>query len=573
MRRLYEIFFFMVPLIVVVLFVMMLQFEEGMSKSFLLTVQITLGVLTLISLVVYGYLVRERIKQILPETKEVTQKELLSAIDQAEVGYAILGMDGEIIYCSSSAHELLSPSPKTNIIGKIWYEIDGDTPRIVATRKEIWERYIRERRSWQGIIHWLTGTGEKKYYDCTASFLDNNRTVLVITDRTDRVNALRDLTVKERTHNYILDNIPMAISLQNIDGTIEYSNEFLPSRLGIKAQDLIGQLPRDLPETVPLKELTQVFEQVKSTEQPIEAWPLAVDRGILKGTQWLIYLYPVFDRNNQMDKILAVSFDHTEIVKLSKERELFARKLFETQKIEAMNKFAGGLAHELSNLLHPAGVYARALSDNPNHTDREKLLTHINDAVLTSGAILRETLAMSKPQTEAPKPVDLKIILKQIIDNATDIAPKGLAYNYTVPPKEIIALVGDTELRQVVLNLLVNAADAQDGKGTIKITLSTKAAAPADFATLPTRAGPFACIAVQDNGIGMDSDTKQRIFEPFFTTKTKDKGTGLGLAVVQGLVTGWGGSVTVDSELGKGSTFKVLLPLAGQNDGIMRRET
>jgi signal transduction histidine kinase len=573
MRRLYEIFFFLVPLVVVVLFVMLLQFEQEMSASFVRTLQITLGILTVISVIIYGFLVRERVRQIMPETKAVTQKELLLAIDKADVGYAIMNPAGEIQYVSSSAQKLLAPRKGANLIGKVWYTIDGDTTRMNETRKQLWEDFIKSRSSWQGIVRWLTGKGEKHYYDCTVNFIENDNVILVITDRTERVNAVREIASRERVHNYILDNIPMSITLQNINGVIEYSNDFLPNRLGITAEDLVGKNPYDLPAAIPLKELADMLQEVVSTEKPIEGRSISVNRGTLKGTYWLIFLYPVFNRQGQLAQILAASFERTERVRLSKERELFARKLFETQKIEAMNKFAGGLAHELSNLLHPAGVYARALSENPTHADREKLLTRINEAVLKSGEILRNTLAMSKSQIGEPQPLNLTDILTQIIDTAQDVAPKGLAYQFSPPGQEIIARVDDTELRQVILNLLVNAADAQGGQGVINIALGTETELPEGFDAMPTSTGPFACIHVTDHGVGMDEATREKIFEPFFTTKTKEKGTGLGLPVVQGIVTGWGGGVAVDSEPGKGSTFKLLLPLVSPNGGGKGRET
>ena len=566
MQRLYDIFYFLIPFIFALLFAFLVGHVEGsetISRPLLTIIGAIVAVLIIVSMVIYYFLLRERISQVVPDTGEVTQKEILESIDQSNIGYAIMDQQGRMLFCSDSARVLLAPDPHTDIIGQLWYEIDDESPAIKAERRKTWEVFIRNRGEWQGFIRWRRSSGEMLYFDTTVCYLDSGRVTLVVNDRTDRVTAARELAAREKLHQYILDNIPMSITIQDVPTQrVLYTNEYLPARMGMNAETLTGLRPADFEGVVPIKPLTDLLDQVITTGVAVESYQMAVPSGVMKGTHWLLYIYPVLDKEDKVQQLLAVSIDITDQVELTREKELFARKLSETQKVEALNKFAGGLAHELSNLLHPVGVYARTLGENPDHEKRTRYLSRINRAVLKAGTILRQTLSMSRTDAEGATAQNLNTILADHIDYARDIAPAGISYALTLPDKPVHGLVDDTELRQVMMNLLVNAIDAQSGEGTIRIRLGADHSLPEDPTMAITSLGPFAWIDVTDTGDGMDESTRRKIFEPFFTTKEKGKGTGLGLAVVQGMVTGWGGIVSVDTAPGKGSTFRVWIPLA-----------
>ena len=247
-------------------------------------------------------------------------------------------------------------------------------------------------------------------------------------------------------------------------------------------------------------------------------------------------------------------------MQLTEEKRLIQDKLHGLQKIEAINRFAGGLAHELSNILHPAGVYARALKSNPDTNDRDRLLERINDAVLRAGEILRQTLAMAGPGDRESGPVAIDTLLREIVGHAQDVAPKGLSYALHLPGEAITARANESELRQVMLNLLVNAADAQGAHGTVAVAAGLSASPPADL-DVADREQTFCWIDVTDDGPGVPAHLQKRIFEPFFTTKPGGRGTGLGLSVVQGIVSGWGGGITLENPDRDGATFRVWIPL------------
>ncbi len=517
------------------------------------------------------FLLRRQMKNIVVNTYDVTQNELLAAISDARIGYTVLNDKGEILYASKSANYLMGYSEDRDITGLVWYTIDFENKTLKEARRQTWERYLGDRTPWNGTVRWVAENGEKSYYYYTICSLGEDRIILVVIDRSERIKAARELREREKQHNYVLNNMPIGITLHDKNQKIVYTNSYLADRLGLSIGEIIGKAPSEVLPKDTVRAVHEMYATVLRSKKPVEARPVSVSDGAMAGTEWLIFVYPLFAKG-KLDQILVIGLDRTERVRLAREKEQFAQKLFETQKIEALNKFAGGLAHELSNLLHPAGVYARALKEDPDLPNREKYLARINSAVLKSGDIVRRTLSMSRSDKEGPRPLPLGDLLKDLLEYAEDIAPKGLTYDLLIPDLPVIALADETELRQVMMNLMINASHAQGNVGSILITLGRGAVPPASMHQTPKSTGPFAWIDVTDTGIGIDDETRSHIFEPFYTTKEKDEGTGLGLAVVQGIVTGWGGFVTVDTAPGKGSTFRIWIPLAfTTNDGKAAR--
>ncbi|MEM9422703.1 MAG: ATP-binding protein, partial [Pseudomonadota bacterium] len=270
---------------------------------------------------------------------------------------------------------------------------------------------------------------------------------------------------------------------------------------------------------------------------------------------------PLNEPNGTLSGVLTIAVDRTDSARLRKERTQFVSAIHESQKVEALNNFAGSLAHELSNILHPAGVYARQLSAHPDHPRRKEFAAKISHAALGAGRILRRTLSMAHTDHKSVEACNLVDIVNETLETAQDLAPKALSYQFNVDPEgPAYAKAQPGELRQVLLNLLNNAAEAMCYTGQISIDLTQGHEEPAWPDIIPSGTSPFARISIKDEGPGMESSIRQRIFEPFFTTKSAGRGTGLGLPVVQGLVTGWGGVVSVDTTIGQGTTFHVWIP-------------
>jgi signal transduction histidine kinase len=236
-----------------------------------------------------------------------------------------------------------------------------------------------------------------------------------------------------------------------------------------------------------------------------------------------------------------------------------------SQKLEAVGLLAGGVAHDFNNILQVirghAGFLREALAAPAQKQELEDVMV-IEDAAERATRLTRQLLAFSRKQALNFGPVDPNALVNEMVAMLRRLLGEHieLQVSSTVEPCPIVA--DRSQLEQVILNLCLNARDAMPSGGRIRIELKCVQVDPADLSELSElKSGPHLAMSISDTGAGMSQEVRRRIFEPFFTTKATGKGTGLGLAVVYGVVRQHGGAIRVYSEEGKGSVFRVMLPI------------
>lgn len=243
--------------------------------------------------------------------------------------------------------------------------------------------------------------------------------------------------------------------------------------------------------------------------------------------------------------------------------ELQAR-LLQSQKMDTLGQLAGGVAHDFNNLLTVINATADiAMGELRRGDPLREDFKRIHDAGTRAAGLTRQLLAFSRHQILEPDTLDLN----SVIENMRDMLQRLLGESVTLvfqPETPLCSIRADpSQMDQVIMNLAVNGRDAMADGGTLTIETRNVVIDEAYVAKHPAaRAGPNVMLTVSDTGVGMDSTTSMRIFEPFFTTKGPGKGTGLGLSTVYGIIKQSGGTISVDSRVGEGSTFRVILPLA-----------
>jgi signal transduction histidine kinase/ActR/RegA family two-component response regulator len=251
------------------------------------------------------------------------------------------------------------------------------------------------------------------------------------------------------------------------------------------------------------------------------------------------------------------------------ERERLEAQLRHAQKLEAVGRLAGGVAHDFNNLLTVIRMSHTTLTEPDASTDElADAMRDASDATDRAAALTHDLLAFARKQTLQRANVAVADILGGVERMVRRVAEASIRLEVSTTPDAGDVLADRHQIEQVLLNLAINACDAMGNRGTLTIAATVLDLEAADAANHRVRPGVYVRIAVTDTGTGMDEATRRLVFEPFFTTKEVGRGTGLGLAVAHGIVTQHGGQIEVESELGIGSTFTVLLP---RSRGVSQR--
>jgi two-component system cell cycle sensor histidine kinase/response regulator CckA len=242
------------------------------------------------------------------------------------------------------------------------------------------------------------------------------------------------------------------------------------------------------------------------------------------------------------------------------------QRLRHVQKMEAIGRLAGGIAHDFNNVLGVIVAYSDMLAGKvADDVELSSLVTSICKAVERGGSLTRQLLAFSRQQVMQPQVICLADHIDQTKEMLARVIGEDIQLSIVREGTDLRVKVDPTQLEQVVMNLVVNARDAMPNGGRLSIETSEFEVDEEYCGRNPdARPGRFAMIAVSDAGCGMSAEVLSRLFEPFFTTKEHGKGTGLGLATIYGIVKQSGGHITAYSEVGRGTTFKVYLPLTDE---------
>jgi two-component system cell cycle sensor histidine kinase/response regulator CckA len=244
------------------------------------------------------------------------------------------------------------------------------------------------------------------------------------------------------------------------------------------------------------------------------------------------------------------------------EREALREELMQAQKMDSLGRLAGGIAHDFNNLLTPILAYANMglMQLQPGEPLYEEL-DEIRQAADRATGLIRQILTFSRKQSMQILPVAVNRLIEGLARMLRRLVGDEVEVLLQLAPDAGNVLADPSRIEQILINLVINARDAILGEGKVTIgTRNLELAPESALVRAGMTAGSYVQLEVRDTGSGMSPEVQRRVFEPFFTTKAQVKGTGLGLAIVYGLVKQHGGDIRCDSEPGRGTTFRVLLP-------------
>lgn len=269
----------------------------------------------------------------------------------------------------------------------------------------------------------------------------------------------------------------------------------------------------------------------------------------------------VIPQSNSGDSPIFLGYiqDVTEQVFQQQEQAALEARLNQNQKMESLGTLAGGIAHDFNNILGAIVLYSELSLDTDQQENSQEFTKEILNAANRAKKLVQQILTFSRLGEGTATPVDLNEAILDATRFLNQTTPATCVIESSLPKEKILILADPTQVHQVLINLGINAFQAfPEQKGRIEITLSAVSIEPGKAAQL--KAGPYAWIKVSDNGTGIKREVLHRLFEPFFTTKPQGQGTGMGLAVVHGIVNSLGGDIQVESEPGKGTIMNILLP-------------
>jgi two-component system, cell cycle sensor histidine kinase and response regulator CckA len=373
-------------------------------------------------------------------------------------------------------------------------------------------------------------------------------------DGTDRMVAGRALRLAQQSYRSLIEGAPYAICRATLSGQILQVNRPMVEMLGYESEaellvlDLraeifsLGAKFDDFRRRLLDKTACRGFESVWRRRDGTELQVRAAGRAVRDKSGEVLYL-----------DILAEN--------VTDQKQLEAQ-LRQAQKMQSIGQLAGGVAHDFNNLLTVIhGQVEVILRQTPDKDVLQSRLEEVQRAAERASTLTRQLLAFSRRQVLQSKVVDLNQIISRMSEMLSRLITETIELTFIPAPDAAFVLADPTQIEQVLMNLVVNARDAMPYGGKLTIETAAVLLDPISAQHLGAPGpGEYVLITVQDTGHGMDRQTQASIFEPFFTTKGTGEGTGLGLAMVYGVVKQSGGHIRVESEPGLGTTFRIYLP-------------
>ncbi|MEI8233207.1 MAG: PAS domain S-box protein [Verrucomicrobiota bacterium] len=371
--------------------------------------------------------------------------------------------------------------------------------------------------------------------------------------------TIQDITTRKQAEARLrltsgaLEAAANAIAITNNRGVVEWANTAYTTYTGYSLAETIGKTPSLLKSG---KHAPAFYQNLWKTVLAGEVWQGEMINRRKDGSLYSeeMTITPMKDHRGRVTHFIAVKQDITE-------RKQMEENLMRTQRIESIGTLASGIAHDLNNIITPIILSAEMLRAVEEPESRECLLSSIEECAQRGAAVVNQVLLFARGTRGDYTALQLNRLVEDMAKIAGETFPKNITISSSIP-SGLWTVNGDaTQIHQVLLNLCINARDAMPDGGTLHLS-AENAEIDENFAAMvpEAKAGNYAMLAVSDTGTGIPRKYIVKIFDPFFTTKEVGKGTGIGLSTVIGIVRSHGGFITVESQEGRGSTFKVFLP-------------
>ena len=380
-----------------------------------------------------------------------------------------------------------------------------------------------------------------------------------------------DSLMQAKNLSQALEHSGEAAVIANRAGVIEFVNDAFCQMTGYTVEETIGNNPNMLSSG---KQNKPFYENLWATVTSGKVWHGELINRKRDGSLYpaMMTIAPIFDAGGLISHYVANQRDMTEYKALEK-------NLFQAQKMEAIGTLASGIAHDFNNAL--SGITGNVYLINRAPDDKQRVIKRISaiQEICDNAAIhIKQLLSYARKDSVLMNAVELNQCVQNACRMVNAMLPDAIELKCISYDRELYVHWNETQIQQILINVINNARHALKGKENPNITLEIKIVDNCDALMRSNQSmadKKYVCLSIKDNGCGMSKDVMDQIFDPFFTTKDSDEGTGLGLSMAYGAVKQAGGTLIVDSEIGAGTMFQIYLPIAFESDpeeGVETRE-
>jgi PAS domain S-box-containing protein len=496
-----------------------------------------------------------------------SEEKYRTILDNIEDGYFEVDLKGNFTFFNNALCRLIGYS-QTALMGmnNREYMDEENAKKVFQTFNRVYET----GKPTKGFDWEITKVdGSKRQVDASVSLItdiEGNPAGFrgIVRDITKKKQSERDLRESEAKYRQMVNLAPAGIyEVDFIEGKFISVNDVICEYTGYTRQELLGMSALDILTADSQRKFLEYLEKIMKGHQVPSSFEFKIRAKSGREFSVLINSNIIYTADGKPKGATAVVHDITEQKKTDEEKKNLEYQLQQAQKMEAIGTLAGGIAHDFNNILSVIIGYTELILMNANvDAEVRRNLKEIFSASKHARDMVKQILAFSRQNKQERKPIQVAHIVKEAVKMLRASLPTTISIEQYIAKDTGVIEADPTQVHQVLMNLCTNAAHAiNENDGVLEIHLGNvelDQKAAADIPGLKT--GSYLKLSIKDSGEGIDPQAQQQIFNPYFTTKEKGKGTGLGLAVVQGIVKSNNGAVTVESDVGKGATFHVYLP-------------